>query len=123
MTQEIINKYFESELGQQCNELWTTSDDKIFVRWEEAAQHEANLTKELYRIKYWTHKEPGVLGITRNYTLGDLRKIIQDQPDDIEIGDSGHFGELLMCEDIRIEYVSGKKILKIRIEDRGEEPD
>jgi hypothetical protein len=39
MTQEKINKYFESELGQQCLSLFTTADDKVLVRYEEAKLH------------------------------------------------------------------------------------
>ena len=39
MTQEIINKYFESSLGQQCDCLFTTSDDRVFIREEEAILH------------------------------------------------------------------------------------
>ena len=36
---EKIDKYFESELGQQCNELFSTSDDRVFIRYEEAVMH------------------------------------------------------------------------------------
>ncbi len=39
MTQEIINKVFESKLGQQCNSLFSTSDDRIFIRYEECKLH------------------------------------------------------------------------------------
>lgn len=39
MTQEQINKAFRSSLGSQCNSLFTTSDDTIFVRLEEAIYH------------------------------------------------------------------------------------
>lgn len=39
MTQERINKFFESSLGQQCNELYSTSDDRVFIRHSEAQRH------------------------------------------------------------------------------------
>ena len=39
MTQAIINSYFNTQLGQQLSELYTTSDDRIFIRHEEAEQH------------------------------------------------------------------------------------
>jgi hypothetical protein len=31
-----VKKAFESELGQQCDTLWSTSDGRIFIRFEEA---------------------------------------------------------------------------------------
>ncbi len=39
MTQEKANKIFETELGQQLNVIYATSDDKPFIRYSEAAQH------------------------------------------------------------------------------------
>lgn len=39
MTQEQINKIFQGSLGQQCSELFTTSDDRVFIRHEEAELH------------------------------------------------------------------------------------
>lgn len=39
MTQERMNKVFETGLGEQCNSLFTTSDDKILIRFEEALLH------------------------------------------------------------------------------------
>lgn len=39
MTQEKINKYFESDLGQQCNSLFSTSDNRVFIRHEEGLLH------------------------------------------------------------------------------------
>jgi len=39
MTQEKINKYFQSDLGKQCNILLSTSDDRVFIRDEEARLH------------------------------------------------------------------------------------
>lgn len=39
MTQDKINKIFQSDLGQQCMSLYTTSDDRVFIRPEEAKKH------------------------------------------------------------------------------------
>lgn len=39
MTQELANKIFQSELGQQCIEIFVTSDDQVFIRHEEALLH------------------------------------------------------------------------------------
>jgi len=39
MTQEKINEYFQSDLGQQCNFLFSTSDDRVFIRHMEAKSH------------------------------------------------------------------------------------
>lgn len=39
MTQEQMNKIFQTPLGEQCNSLFTTSDDKVLIRYEEALRH------------------------------------------------------------------------------------
>jgi hypothetical protein len=39
MTQEHINKIFLGDLGQQLNSIFTTSDDRCFIRYEEAKAH------------------------------------------------------------------------------------
>jgi len=39
MTSETMSKYFQSELGQQCNSLFSTPDDRVFIRYSEASQH------------------------------------------------------------------------------------
>jgi hypothetical protein len=43
MTQEIVNKCFETEFGQQLDQLFSTSDDRLFVRYEEARLHTEGL--------------------------------------------------------------------------------
>jgi len=44
MTQERINKYFQSSLGQQLDILYSTSDDRVFIRYhEEAVKHTEGL--------------------------------------------------------------------------------
>ena len=39
MTQQEINTYFASSLGQQCNILFSTSDNRVLIRYHEAALH------------------------------------------------------------------------------------
>lgn len=39
MTQEVINKFFATPLGQQLSVLHTTSDDRVFIRPEDAERH------------------------------------------------------------------------------------
>jgi len=39
MTQELVNKIFQSELGQQLNVIFVTSDDQVFIRHQEALLH------------------------------------------------------------------------------------
>lgn len=39
MTQEKANRIFATELGQQLNVIYVTSDDYPFIRYEEALLH------------------------------------------------------------------------------------
>lgn len=39
MTQERMNTIFETELGQQVNELYVTFDEQIFIRYSEALNY------------------------------------------------------------------------------------
>jgi hypothetical protein len=39
MTQEKANEIFQTEMGIQLEVIYTTSDDKVFVRYEEALLH------------------------------------------------------------------------------------
>jgi len=39
MTQDEINKVFQSDLGQQCTSLFVTSDNQPFIRYAEAINH------------------------------------------------------------------------------------
>lgn len=43
MTQEKVNRIFETELGKQLDVIYVTSDDHAFIRYEEAALHTNNL--------------------------------------------------------------------------------
>lgn len=45
MTQEKANKIFETELGQQLNVIYVTSDDQPFIRYEEALYHIKEMEK------------------------------------------------------------------------------
>lgn len=53
MTPERIAKFFESELGQQCPELYSTPDDRVFIRLSEAEWHcrQNNLDED--QIQMW----------------------------------------------------------------------
>ena len=39
MTQEKANNIFETEIGQQLLSIYSTSDDRVFIRYEEAQMH------------------------------------------------------------------------------------
>jgi hypothetical protein len=39
MTQEQANRIFQTDLGQQCNEIFVTSDEEVFIRHQEAMLH------------------------------------------------------------------------------------
>ena len=39
MTQEKANEIFATELGQQLNVIYVTSDDQPFIRYKEAVLH------------------------------------------------------------------------------------
>lgn len=66
-------------------------------------------------------------------TIGELKEIIKNLPDDMLVGGSGHYGEYLECYDICVENVrnnyfthkeeDSKTILCISLEDAGECPD
>ena len=43
MTQERANKIFETELGQQIDVIYVTSDGQPFIRMEEAVKHSDGL--------------------------------------------------------------------------------
>jgi hypothetical protein len=43
MNQEIANKIFETDLGRQINCFYYTSDDRVFIRREEAEMHTNNM--------------------------------------------------------------------------------
>jgi hypothetical protein len=51
MTQEKANKIFETDLGGQLDMIYVTSDDKPFIRYDEALEHALNL--EDSNISFW----------------------------------------------------------------------
>jgi predicted peroxiredoxin len=58
MTQEKANKIFETELGQQLNEIFVTSDGTTFVRRGEAESYCHDILEEgddatKYNITVW----------------------------------------------------------------------
>ena len=47
--EQLIGEAFASELGQQCPSLFSTSDNRIFIRYSEALSHTASLeNKAIY---------------------------------------------------------------------------
>jgi hypothetical protein len=46
MTQEKINEVFKTELSEQLNEIFVTSDDECFIRRSEAEEYSHNVLKE-----------------------------------------------------------------------------
>lgn len=57
MTQEKINKYFESELGSQCVSLFSTADDNVFIRHSEAVTHSESNGLLVSAIQEWFEEE------------------------------------------------------------------
>lgn len=53
MTQEKANKIFETDLGQQLLEIFSTSDDKVFIRRSEAIQHIKDSSLKDEEILMW----------------------------------------------------------------------
>lgn len=43
MTQKEADKIFETDLGRQLEVIYVTSDDRVFIRYEEAALHTNDL--------------------------------------------------------------------------------
>lgn len=43
MTQEKANEIFATNLGQQLDVIYVTSDDRVFIRYEEAVLHTNDL--------------------------------------------------------------------------------
>lgn len=39
MTQDQINTYFKKGIGSQCDMLYSTSDERVFIRYGEALLH------------------------------------------------------------------------------------
>lgn len=56
MTQESINKYFQCSLGQQCNELFSTPDDRVFIRLSEARDH-CKLNNLPLDVEVWVEED------------------------------------------------------------------
>jgi hypothetical protein len=53
MTQERINRYFLSSLGVQCDFLFSTPDDRVFIRRREAIQHCIDNNLDSKNIEMW----------------------------------------------------------------------
>jgi hypothetical protein len=67
MTQEIMNKIFEGELGSQCNSLFSTPDDNVFIRYSEAVSHCMGAALNKDEIIEWFEE----------YSGGDINPIVR----------------------------------------------
>ncbi len=67
-----MNRYFRSELGSQCEELFSTSDDRVFIRVEEAVKYVRGElgTKPLedQTILMWYEGDDGPMEVRRRVT-------------------------------------------------------
>ena len=52
MTQEKANKIFDTDLGQQLLSFYTTSDDQVFIRYNEAVLHTNEMVNAVGGQKY-----------------------------------------------------------------------
>ena len=57
MTQEKIDKVFMGKLGRQLNELYSTSDDMVFIRRYEAVYHSEEEGLDIEDIQVWYPSE------------------------------------------------------------------
>lgn len=86
MTQEIIDRYFNTSLGEQCDVLYSTSDDRVFIRHEEAIKYTNGKLEEPFvlledkNIISW-YKEPELYKDEREY---DELNDVYDEPDPID---------------------------------------
>lgn len=53
MTQERINEYFKSSLGEQCYGLFSTEDNLVFIRMSEALYHSEENGLDPDKIQLW----------------------------------------------------------------------
>lgn len=59
MNQETMEKYFKSELGSQCDALFSTPDDRVFIRGVEASQHCVDNKLNPLDIEMWFEEWSG----------------------------------------------------------------
>ncbi len=58
MTQNLIDKVFSTELGQQCSFLFSTSDNSVFIRKEEAENYAHDILEEsVPEVEVWYPSE------------------------------------------------------------------
>jgi hypothetical protein len=56
--------------------------------------------------------------------VGELKKILADMDDNMEVGGSGHFGECLEVYSVHLSYSNHRdKFVEIEMESAGDEPD
>lgn len=72
MTQEEINKVFETSLGEQVDVLYTTSDDRVFIRKSEAMAH----TNFMLNANPQSYVDTGIVDWYRSETL--LERVMKE---------------------------------------------
>lgn len=67
--EEIVQECFNSHLGQQLDELFTTSDKRVFIRYKEAKDYSNHLEDKsiLHWFEEWNGQDP--IPILRNELL------------------------------------------------------
>jgi hypothetical protein len=63
MTQEQVNKIFKTNLGSRIDMIYVTSDDKPFIRYDEALEH--TLSLEDSNITFWYPEEENKIYIVK----------------------------------------------------------
>ena len=56
-------------------------------------------------------------------TVKELKEKLNEFPDNMEIGGSGHFGEILELRGLFIEDMTGEKYVRMDIEWEGSDPE
>jgi hypothetical protein len=118
MTQEKANKIFATSLGEQLNVIYVTSDDRAFVRHEEAVKHaNGELDPDTQPLADKT--------IIEWYPMKSETTAFPDSaliPDDVEYVDIKEFRELGYLQEINRRFLHPLGMaLSIRQEEDGTE--
>jgi hypothetical protein len=104
MTQEKINKCFNTPLGEQCDVLYTTADDKIFIRHEEAVKHSTDNNLDVNAIAEWFREdEYPTPQQEANAIESAIEQLLHDHPEFYEENTTG-WDMIRTLEFIRIKY-------------------
>ena len=99
MTQEKANKIFETELGQQVDVLFSTSDGQFFIRESEALHHSENLDDKSIKDWYKGEEELNFKPIKELYGWNE-KSLFDDLPSgwQIEGGEEAYYKALELWE-------------------------